>query len=136
MLEEFRYRHLGPFRYLISKKHVPHPQDSNPRPFFSQATALLLGHCADLKNLDVGYWISDNSLFRYRYNVGLRALQSDIGSSVIKLSPITLIMDIGVSGHLCKSYRAEHREAVIASHSYRSGDVLAIIASKIYCFDS
>ncbi len=36
-----------------------------------------------------------------RYNVGLRSLQSDIGSSDIKLSPISLITDIGVSAHLC-----------------------------------
>jgi hypothetical protein len=35
-----------------------------------------------------------------RYNVGLRSLQSDIGSSDIKLSPISLITDIGVSAHL------------------------------------
>jgi hypothetical protein len=29
-----------------------------------------------------------------------------------------------------------HREAVIATHSYRSGNILAVIASKSYCFDS
>ncbi len=34
------------------------------------------------------------------YNVGLRSIQSDIGSSDIKLSPISLITDIGVSAHL------------------------------------
>jgi hypothetical protein len=35
-----------------------------------------------------------------RYNVGLRALQSDIGRSDIRLSPISLITDIGLSAHL------------------------------------
>jgi hypothetical protein len=33
-------------------------------------------------------------------NVGLRSLQSDIGSSDIKLSPILLIMDTGLNAHL------------------------------------
>ncbi len=50
-------------------------------------------------------WMSD---IRYRikvysdirYNVGLRSLQSDIGSSDIKLSPISLITDIRVSAPL------------------------------------
>ncbi len=36
-----------------------------------------------------------------RYNVGLWALQSDIGRSDIRLSPILLITDIGPSAHLC-----------------------------------
>jgi hypothetical protein len=49
--------------------------------------------------LDVGYRIKVYS--DIRYNVGLRSLQSDIGSSDIKLSPISLITDIGVSAHLC-----------------------------------
>jgi hypothetical protein len=35
-----------------------------------------------------------------RYNIGLSALQSDIGSSDIRLSPISLIMDIRLSAHL------------------------------------
>jgi hypothetical protein len=35
-----------------------------------------------------------------RYNFGLCALQSDIGRSDIRLSPISLIMDIGLSAHL------------------------------------
>jgi hypothetical protein len=48
---------------------------------------------------DIGYWIKVYS--DIRYNVGLRSLQSDIGSSDIKLSPISLITDIGVSAHLC-----------------------------------
>jgi hypothetical protein len=49
---------------------------------------------------DIGYRIKVYSDFRY--NVGLRSLQSDIGSSDIKLSPISLITDIGVSAHLWK----------------------------------
>jgi hypothetical protein len=49
---------------------------------------------------DIGYRIKVYS--DIRYNVGLRSLQSDIGSSGIKLSPISLITDIGVSAHLCK----------------------------------
>ncbi len=43
--------------------------------------------------------MSDKSLFQYRYYVGLRSLQSDIGSSDIKLNPILQITDIGVSAH-------------------------------------
>jgi hypothetical protein len=35
-----------------------------------------------------------------RYNTGLCALQSDIGRSDIRLSPISLITDIGLSAHL------------------------------------
>jgi hypothetical protein len=34
------------------------------------------------------------------HNVGLRSLQSDIGGSGIRLSPILQIMDIGLSAHL------------------------------------
>ncbi len=48
--------------------------------------------------LDVGYRIKVYSDIRY---VGLRSLQSDIGSSDIKLSTISLITDIRVSAHLC-----------------------------------
>ncbi len=51
-------------------------------------------------NIDVGYRKSDKSLFRYRYNVRLCALQSNIGRSDIRLSPISLITDIGLSAHL------------------------------------
>jgi hypothetical protein len=35
-----------------------------------------------------------------RYNVGLCDLQSNIGRSDIRLSPISLITDIGLSAHL------------------------------------
>ncbi len=61
--------------------------------------ALSPSHCA--------VWMSyirylKKTLFRYPiYYVGLRSLQSDIESSNIKLSPISLITDIGVSAHLC-----------------------------------
>jgi hypothetical protein len=48
--------------------------------------------------LDIGYWIQVYS--NLRYNVGLRSLQSDIRSSDIQLSPISLITDIGLSAHL------------------------------------
>jgi hypothetical protein len=51
--------------------------------------------------MDVGYRIKVYS--DIRYNVVLRSLQSDIGSSDIKLSPISLITDIGLSAHLCFS---------------------------------
>ncbi len=34
--EGFRYQHLSPFRYPISKKYSSHQQDSNPRYLFSQ----------------------------------------------------------------------------------------------------
>jgi hypothetical protein len=46
---------------------------------------------------DIGYRIKVYS--NIRYNVGLCSLQSDIGSSDIKLSPIWLVTDIGVSAH-------------------------------------
>ncbi len=36
-----------------------------------------------------------------RSNVGLCAIQSDIGLSDIRLSPILLITGIGLSAHLC-----------------------------------
>jgi hypothetical protein len=48
---------------------------------------------------DIGYRRKDYS--DIRYNVGLCALQSDIGRSDIRLSPISLITDIGLSAHLC-----------------------------------
>jgi hypothetical protein len=47
---------------------------------------------------DIGYRRKDYS--DIRYNVGLCALQSDIGRSDIRLSPISLITDIGLSAHL------------------------------------
>jgi hypothetical protein len=47
---------------------------------------------------DIGYQTKVYS--DIRYNVGLCALQSDIGRSYIRLSPISLIMDIGLSAHL------------------------------------
>ncbi len=51
---------------------------------------------------DIGYRIKVYS--DIRNNVGLRSLQSDIGSSDIQLSPISLITDIGLSAHLCLQY--------------------------------
>jgi hypothetical protein len=63
-----------------------------PKTLFFSATVLIY------EFLDVGYRIKVYS--DIRYNVGLRSLQSDFGSSDIKLSPISLITDIGVSAHL------------------------------------
>jgi hypothetical protein len=34
------------------------------------------------------------------------------------------------------SYRSGHKEAVIATHSFRSVNILAVIAFKSYCSDS
>ncbi len=93
--EGFRYRHLSPFLYPISKKYLLHQQDLNPRHLFSQPLCWFMNCWIS----DRGYWIKVYS--DIRYNVGLRSLQSDIGSSDIKLSPISLITDIGVSAHLC-----------------------------------
>jgi hypothetical protein len=50
----------------------------------------------------MSFWMSDMGyqtkvFFLIQYNVGLHSLQSDIGGSDIKLSPISLITDIGVS---------------------------------------
>jgi hypothetical protein len=53
------------------------------------------------ESLDVGYWIKAYS--DLRYNVGLCFLQSDIRGFDIRLSPIPLITDIGLSAHLCFS---------------------------------
>jgi hypothetical protein len=47
---------------------------------------------------DIGYRTKLYS--NIQYNVGLSALQSDIGRSDIRLSPISLITDIGLSAHL------------------------------------
>jgi hypothetical protein len=47
---------------------------------------------------DIGYRTKLYS--NIRYNVGLCALQSDIGRSDIRLSPISLITDIGLIAHL------------------------------------
>ncbi len=55
---------------------------------------------------DIGYRTKVHS--DIRYNVGLCALQSDIGRFDIRLSPISLITDIGLSAHLC--YRCLKRE--------------------------
>jgi hypothetical protein len=56
----------------------------------------------EFTNIDVGYQISDKSLFQYPIysNVGLCTLQSDIGRSDIRLSLILLITDTGLSAHL------------------------------------
>ncbi len=48
-----------------------------------------------MEMLDIRYWTKVYS--DVRYNVGLCALQSDIGRSDIRLSPISLITDIGLS---------------------------------------
>jgi hypothetical protein len=87
--EGFRYRHLSPFRYPISKKYLSHQQDSNSRHLFSQPLCCFINFWMS----DIGYRIKVYS--NIRYNVWLRSLQSDI-----KLSPISLITDIGVSAHL------------------------------------
>jgi hypothetical protein len=50
------------------------------------------------KSRDVGYCIKIYS--DIPYNVGLRSLQSDIGSYNIRLSPISLITDIGLIVHV------------------------------------
>jgi hypothetical protein len=94
-----RYRHLSPFRYLISKKYLSHQQDLNSRHLFSQPVCWFMN-----------FWMSDiryqiKVYFDIRYNVGLHSLQSKIRSSDIKLSPISLITDIGVSTHLWPWHR-------------------------------
>jgi hypothetical protein len=90
--EGFRYRHLSPFRYPISKKYLFTSAGFEPKILVFSATVLIY------EFLDVGYRIKVYS--DIQYNVGLCSLQSDTGSSDIKLSPISLITDIGVSAHL------------------------------------
>jgi hypothetical protein len=68
---------------------------SNARPLVSHyhsATVLIY------EQWDVGYRIKVHT--DIRYNVGLRSLQSDIRGFDIRLSPITLIMNIGLSAHI------------------------------------
>ncbi len=109
--EGFWYRHLSPFRYPISKRYLSHQQDSNLRHLFSQPLCWFMNFWMS----DIGYQIKVYS--DIRYNVGLHSLQSDIGSSDIKLSPISLIKDIGVSAHLC--YYRIHRCMVSWSIYYQ-----------------
>jgi hypothetical protein len=55
-------------------------------------------------SVDVGYRISMKSLIQYPTNAELgSALESDIEGFDIGLNPTSLIMDIGLSVHLCKS---------------------------------
>ncbi len=68
---------------------------------------------------DIGYRIKVYS--DIRYNVGLH--QSDIGSSDIKLSPISLDTDIGVSAHLCSEVKCNtYREASFRQDTCRMRD--------------
>ncbi len=73
------------------------PVDSNARPL--GASAITLSYCAWLVWLDCR--ISDKTLFRYLILCQTPISQSDIGRSDIRLSPISLITDIGLSAHLC-----------------------------------
>ncbi len=56
-----------------------------------------------LINFDIGYRTKVYS--DIQYIVGLCALQSDIGRSDIRLSPISLITDIGLSAYLWQEIR-------------------------------
>ncbi len=64
---------------------------------------------------DIGYWIKVYS--DIWYNVGLRSLQSDIGGFDIRLSPISLITNIGLSAHLCKDRIQCDQESLKNGHS-------------------
>ncbi len=75
------------FSYLVS----------NPRSSWAVFGNLPLRYEA-LRKLNIGYWTKLYS--DIRYNVGLCAPQSDIGRSDIRLSPISLITDNGLSAHL------------------------------------
>ncbi len=68
--------------WKLSFRYLTHPLDFNPRPLYSQLSALPLSHCASD--------IEEQFILISAYNAGLRSLQSDIGSSNIKLSPISL----------------------------------------------
>jgi hypothetical protein len=65
-----------------------------------------------------------------RYNVGLRSLQSDIGSSDIKLSPISLITDIELSAHL---WLSSSMNVMFTSGKWRSN--AARVAALPYTVD-
>jgi hypothetical protein len=52
------------------------------------------------KDSDVEYRISENIYSNIRHNIGLHCIQSDIGVSSIRLSPISFNSDIGLSAKL------------------------------------
>ncbi len=87
-------------RYQKRYKFLPAEYESKILVFSGECITLQL-LCWSVNNgmSDIGYWIKAHSDFRY--NVGLCSLQSDIGSSDIQLSPISLITEIGLSAHLC-----------------------------------
>ncbi len=80
--------------------HIISTLDSNSRPSWWGSGNLPLRY-EDIQSLesDIGYQTKFYS--DIRYNVGLCTIQSHIGSSDIRLSPIRLITDIGLSAHLC-----------------------------------
>jgi hypothetical protein len=88
---------------------------------------------------DIGYPTKVHS--DIRYNVGLKALQSDIGRSDIRLSPISLITDIGLSAHLCPSITNGEPtlgRAILSTHCDDLGTVPAVcvqytVATYYYC---
>ncbi len=117
--EEFQYQHQLPFQYRTkSKQDIPiskidksFPNDpstilllivlfhSNPQSSCRVSGVLPLCYLAlQIFESDIGYGTKAYS--DIRYNVGLCILQSDIGCSDIRLSPILLITDNGLRAHL------------------------------------
>ncbi len=117
--KEFRYRHQLPFQYRtksISDIHISKIYKS-----FPNDPSKIIWNIIFLTGLDptifrlciashhwatriYKFWfryIDQTKVYSYiRYNVGLCTLQSDIGRSDIRLRPISLITDIGLSAHL------------------------------------
>jgi hypothetical protein len=94
--EMFRYRHQSPFRYpilkffyLSLKLELTYASWFHSRAPYNSATML------NYEVWDVEYRIKLYS--DICYNVGFRSLQSNIGGSDIRLSPISLITEIGLS---------------------------------------
>ncbi len=104
------------------RKKKCHPANSNPRLWEQSASTIPISYCDCLCRLQCRILDIGKNFIPIRYNVGLRSLspisevpisgsvrywkfryqaQSDIGNSDIRLSPISLITDIGLSAYLC-----------------------------------
>jgi hypothetical protein len=99
--EVFRYQHQSSFRYPTLKKTILQPSGFEPPPLG------MVSKCYNtkLRFMSVQVAMSDIGYRRklysnIRYNIGLHFLSPNIGSSDIRLNPISLVTDSGLSGHL------------------------------------
>jgi hypothetical protein len=105
ILEVFRYRHQSPFQNTAFIKNnigtsagfEPLPLENCGRVLCLSTTVLL--HVNGIS--DIRYQIWDKTLFLYPIQCRTLLSQSNVGDSDSRLSPISLITDIGLSAHLC-----------------------------------